>query len=679
VIWLFLGDPRTSLVPAMAIPIALVGSLAAVWMLGYSINVLTLLALVLATGLVVDEAIVVLEAIKRRHAEGLAPLQAAAEGTSEVVFAVLATTAVLGAVFAPLAFLPGEIGMVLREFAVTLAVAAALSTLVALTLAPVLAARVLRAAPAERRAPGPLARAGAALARGYGIVVGWITAAPWLVLLAAAGVTVASVLALTDLKRGFLPIEDRGELRVYVTLPPGSTLDLTETHMREVEARLAPLLASGEAVALMIEVGAGGRAERGHATLALAPHAARRPQAEILAEITARLEGLTGANIRTRIKGGLKLGSGGGGADRLSLAVLAETHDGAADMAVRLAARLAEDPAFSRAEADHDPSEPQIVIEIDHARASRFGVDRGAIGSVLRAASDGQSLGTVMLGGRLLPAVLLPPPGRGIDGPGSLGLVLLPAAQGHAVTLAELAEITERRGARELVRIEGRASVQIDARLAPGTDPAAALTRARARADELLPQDMRLALVGATADMQRSERSLMVAAGFALLLVFMVLAAQFESLRAATAIMATVPLGLALVALGLVAAGIEFNLYAQIGTLLLVGLLAKNAILIVDAAEVKLARGTGARQAVIEASAQRFRPVMMTLVSTLLGALPLALATGPGAEARVSVGLVVVGGLGLSAVATLVLTPATWLVLSRRAQGGQGQRVPRAA
>ncbi|MFN3643069.1 MAG: efflux RND transporter permease subunit [Gemmobacter sp.] len=658
VILAFLRQPRMALIPAVSLPVALAGTLAVLWALGFSINVLTLMALVLAAGLVVDDSIVVLENIARLRARGMPAARAAAEGTAEVRFAAIATTAVLIAVILPLVFLPGLIGGLFREFAVTLAAATAISTYVALTLVPMMAARLLPDAPA----------APAADARGWRARMAAALVAAPLPVLAGAGVLVlGGWVALGGLPRELVPAEDRGSFELRVDLPTQAALEVTEARMASLEAALAPLAASGEVANLFVEAGGGGRTDQGKITLRLAPWEARRPQAEIVAEAARLIDTLPGLDAAVRLPSGLRIRGAGEG---LRLALLGADYDRLADRAQALAAALADDPAFAAARTRLAAGQPELALTLDRDRLLHSGVAPEAAGEMLRAAAAGLTLGSLATGDGSLDLVLTAR--RPVaDLPGLAG-ILVPGTGGAAVALADLVHVAERAAPAELAREGQRRAVELRATPAAGLGLAEGLAAARALAAGIIDPDMRLIPLAEAATQGDADQSFALAIGVSALLTFLALSAQFESPRAALAVMASVPPALAAGVYALGWTGVSLNLYAQIGLLLLLGLAAKTAVLIVEFAESARRAGASPRAAMARAWALRLRPVAMTLAATVLGALPLMLASGPGAEARAALGTVIAAGLGLATATILIVTPAAWLVLSARQRGGGG-------
>ncbi len=657
VIYLFLRDARATLIPVVAIPVAMVGTLAAIWLVGFSINIMTLLALVLATGIVVDDAIVVLENIVRRRSEGMGARAAAVLGAEQVFFAVLATTATLAAVFVPLSFLPGQTGGLFREFGFTLAIAVLLSSVTALTLCPVLAARLLRPHTVRR---GWLDRVGDRLSSFYGRTLRLCLAAPLISVAVALLFAALAVATFPSLRQELTPTEDRSVVLLSVSAPQGVALEYTDARMREIEAQIEPLRASGEVRSVFAITGTGG-GSRGFVVITLADWADRtRSQQEIADEISASLRSIIG--IRTFAIQPNSLGIRGAG-QGLSFALLGDDYAEMAAIARGLVDKMEQDPRFGQVRLGYDTTQPQLFVEIDRSRAEDLGVRIDGLGEALQAVLDGRTVGTIFLQDESYDIRLISTT-TPVDDPGDLERTFVPSDSGQLVPLSSFATLTERPVAPELGREAQSRSVPITASLSPEFALGDALTEVQSLSANLLPEDIRLVPMAEAATLGETSSGLAVTFGIAIAIVFLVLAAQFESFVSAVIVMATVPLGLACAVFALLLTGGSVNVYSQIGLVLLVGIMAKNGILIVEFADQLRERGRTVRQAIEEASVVRLRPVVMTMVATVLGGVPLVLAQGAGAEAREVLGWVIVGGLGLATVATLYITPVAYLLLA---------------
>ena len=658
VIYLFLRDARATLIPIIAMPVSLIGTLAAIWLVGFSINIMTLLALVLATGIVVDDAIVVLENIVRRRSEGMGARAAAVVGTEQVFFAVLATTTTLAAVFIPLSFLPGQTGGLFREFGFTLAIAVLLSSITALTLCPVLAARMLRPHVETR---GPILGLGEGLARFYARTLHLCLGAPWVAVAVAVLFAALAVATASGLRQELTPTEDRAAILLSVQAPQGVSLEYTDGKMREIEALVEPLTASGEVKSVFAIAGSGGQDNRGFIVITLANWADRtRSQQEIAAELTAALRGVIGVRASAIQPNSLGIRGAGQG---LSVALVGDDYGKLADAARVLVEKMEADPRFGQVRLGYDTTQPQLFVEIDRARAEDLGVQIDGLGEAFQAVLDGRTVGTIFLDDNSYD-IRLVSTSDPVNDPGDLERSFVPSTSGQMVPVSSFATLTERAVAPELGREAQQRSVPLSAGLTPELAMGGALAELQSMADEVLGDDMRLVPLAEAATLGESSSGLFVTFGIALAVVFLVLAAQFESFVSAVIVMATVPLGLACAVYALALTGGSLNVYSQIGLVLLVGIMAKNGILIVEFADQLREQGASVRDAIEKAATVRLRPVMMTMVATVLGGLPLVLATGAGAEAREVLGWIIVGGLGLATLATLYITPVAYLLLA---------------
>ena len=664
IIYLFLRDARATLIPVLAMPVSLVGTLAAIWLVGFSINILTLLALVLATGLVVDDAIVVLENIVRQRARGMGARAAAVLGTQQVFFAVIATTTTLAAVFIPLSFLPGQTGGLFREFGFTLAIAVLLSAITALTLCPVLASRMLRA---KDHAPrGPVAWLGNRLAGFYGWSLRGALNAPLVSLAVAAFFGLTAVLLLPSLRQELTPPEDRALILLSVQAPQGVALDYTDGKMRQIEAILSPLQAAGEVMNVFAIVGQGGQDNRGFVVATLADWADRaRSQQDIATEINGKLRAVVGIRAFAIQPNSLGIRGAGQG---LSFAVVGNDYAALADASRALVAAMEADPDLGQVRLGYDTTQPQLFIEVDRARASDLGVNIDGLGEALQAVLDGRTVGAVFLADESYDIQMVSTADP-VNDPGDLGRIFVAAGAengegGQMIPISTFVTLTERAVAPELSRETQMRSVPITAGLTPGLALGDALVRVQGLAADILPDDSRIVPLAEAATLGESSSGILLTFGFALVIVFLVLAAQFESFVSAVIVMATVPLGLACAVFALLATGGSLNVYSQIGLVLLVGIMAKNGILIVEFANQLRDEGATVRRAIEDATTIRLRPVMMTMVATVLGGLPLVFAFGAGAEAREVLGWIIVGGLGLATIATLYITPVAYLLLA---------------
>ena len=668
---LFTGSMRLTLVPAIAIPISLLGTLAASWMLGFSINILTLLALVLAAGLIVDDAIVVLESVQRQRADGVGPSSAAVQGTRRVFFAVIATTAVLIAVFVPIAFLPGTAGRLFQEFGLVLAVAVVISSFVALSLVPAVMSR-LPATPAKTRRVNTI---GMKLAEQYhrslSVVLGVPRSTALISVLIAGGA--AGLYSLLD--QELLPSEDRGKIYIFAKGPDGVGLNYTERQADRMENILMPLLEDGEITDLFSVVGRWDPNIIFMVAKLADWNARERSQQEIAADLKPLFSELPGVTTRVFSANSLNLrGASNGG---LSVALLGTDYDelyaAARDYTEEIRARL---DSVSRPRIGYDPSQPQLSVEIDRERSSDLNIPLEDVAQTLRVMVDGARIVDLNADDQTIPIILEAGSDK-IRDPNDLVNLYVRSQSGALVPLSSLVTLDERGVAGQLDRREQRRAIEIDFEIQPGFAMQTAVDDLFALAGEVLPDSVTLITRGEAAALAETNRETLVTYGFALLIVFLVLVAQFEGITSALVIMAIVPFGLAAAIAALFVTGTSLNIYSQVGLVMLIGLIAKNGILLVEFADQLRDQGHDVREAIEEAARIRLRPIVMTLVSTILGALPLILASGPGSEARSAVGWVVFGGMGLATVFTLYLTPIAYLGIARfaKARATAGQRL----
>ena len=678
VVGAFLGSWRTTLVPVVAIPVALVGTLGAIWLLGFSINLLTLLALVLAAGLVVDDAIVVLENIQRRRSLGLGPRAAAVLGTRQVFFAVVATTATLVSVFLPISFLPSTAGRLFTEFGFVMAIAVAISSFVALSLGPMIASRL----PAES-APGPVWRAlsgwGRGAVRAYERALARCLRHGWIVLGACLAIAAAGAFLYVQLDRELTPEEDRGVLSVRLDGPDGVSLAYSDRQLERALSAVRPLREQGLTENIFTITGRWDL-NRAEITAPLIDWEARSvSQAEIAERVQKTLDQLPGA--RVRIRAGNSLGVGGGDGS-VQMAVTGDDYRRIAAAAYDFAAAIERDiPGLRDVRVDYTASQPQVTLIVDRERAAELGVAVDGLDILLRALVDGTEVAELTVDDRNVP-VMLESTARGATDPHDL-LMLQARAQGpdgeRLVPLAQFVRFEQAAVPAELERYGQRRAVQLRAVTAQGVSLQQAVDDVRALAARELPPGMGLLFRGDAATLEQTGRDIAITFAIALLVVFLVLVAQFESVTSAAVVLISVPFGLAAAVFAMWLSGTSLNIYSQIGLLLLVGVMAKNSILMVEFADQLRDAGRSVMEAAQEAAATRLRPIMMTMASTVLGALPLVLGSGAGAESRQAIGWVIFGGLSLAALFTLFLTPVVYLGLARfaRPRASQGERLAR--
>ena len=669
VIFLFLRSPRATLIPAVTIPVALIGTLAAIWITGFSVNTISLLALVLATGMVVDDAIVVVENIVRKRKSGMGAFAAAAAGTNEVFFAVISTTATLAAVFIPISFLPGQAGGVFSEFGFVLAFAVTLSSITALTLAPVLSALL---DPGKTQANAVQA-APSAMARSFDRVMDFAIRTPLLVLAVAIGFAIIAMGAATTLPSSVTPEEDRGFFLVQARGASDTTIDYLDTQVRLVEDILAPYRESGQIETVQSIIGVGGGTSA--FIVVRLPDWAERDftQQELIAQISGTLSSVPGVQVSARSTNSLNIRGAGGG---LSFAVTGTNLANMTETADALVAAMSQDATFLNPQLSNNSVNAQLEVNVDDSAAGDMGLNTADITSLVSAMVQGDVAVSVFSDDVEIDVNVVPG-GPPIDDPSDIASMSIRLDSGAYIPLSTVASLDMVVSDAQIERLGGALAVSLQANLGEGVDLSTAMDRVLAISDEVLPDGMGITFTGEAATLGDSQSGMYMVFGVALVVVLLVLAAQFESFASAVVIMMTVPFGLAAALLAISLSGGSLNYYSQIGLVMLIGVMAKNGILIVEFANQLREAGEDIDSAIRSALRLRIRPVMMTMVSTVFGGLPLILTSGAGAEARIAVGWVIVGGLGFATVFTLFLTPIfyRWIAVWGATPGGAARRL----
>jgi multidrug efflux pump len=665
VIFIFLGSIRAAFIPAVTVPVCIIGSFIVLYAMGGTINLLTLLALVLAIGLVVDDAIVVLENIQRRISMGEPPRIAATRGTAQVAFAVMATTTVLIVVFVPIFFLTGNVGRLFSELAIAISGAIFFSGFVALTLTPMMCSVLLR--PSEGKLAVAIHRVSHRVEGRYERALRWSLGRPWV-----AGVVALCVLGLTYLLWTAIPAElapneDRAGAMVQVQLPEGASFEETVAQMDRVQAVLLPYVESGEAKRVMVRApGSFGFTQdynSGRSMIQLAHWGDRnRSQAEITSEMQQKLTAAApGARVFISGRGGLGQRGGKpvgfviGGND---FAEIAEWRD-------RIIARAAENPNLIGVDSDYRETKPQLVVSIDKQRAADLGVSTTEIGRTLETMLGSRRVTTFLKDGEEY-NVILQADEEARRQASDLTNIFVRSDRNELIPLSNLVTLKESAGPQALNRFNRSRSITIDAGLAPDYTLGEALTYLERIAAEELPPTARIDYQGQSREFKQSSAALYFTFALALIVVFLVLAAQFESFIHPIVILSTVPLAVFGAMAGLWLVGSSLNIYSQIGIVMLVGLAAKNGILIVEFANQLRDEGKSFDDAIIEAAKIRLRPIVMTSLATAAGALPLVIATGAGAASRESIGIVIFAGMIVATAFTLFVIPTAYSVIARR-------------
>ncbi|MFQ5515594.1 MAG: efflux RND transporter permease subunit [Myxococcota bacterium] len=665
VIYVFLRTFRATLLPAIAIPVSIVGSFAVLYFLDFSINTLTLMGLTLAIGLVVDDAIVVLENITRWIEDGTPRMEAAREGMKQISFAVVSATLSTVAVFVPLLFLRDATGRLFREFGITIAAAVLISGFIALTLTPTLAARLLRERRKERGVKLRLARGFEKLARGYEIALGYALAHRRIVL-AAAGIWVAlGFVLLASIEREFVPGADRGTLITFTRAPEGSTLEYTARYQDAVE-QIIRAIPEVEKTFSVIGLGLGGPGivNEGALFTHLSPWEERkRSQQEILGELQGRLWQVTG--IQAFARGPSPLGQRLSGAP-VSVILQGPEITPIARYADEIVQRARAIPGLVNVRTDLILNKPQLEVRIDRDRAGDLGVAVRDVAQTLQILMGGLDLSTFKLEGETYNVMVQLQKARRAT-PRDVLSTYVRADGGSLLPLASFVSIQETVGPRGIPHFDRMRASTIMANLTAGTTLGRALRDIRAVIDEIVPegQGYRVSFSGQSEQFYESGNALLFAYLLALVIVYLVLAAQFESFLHPITIMVAVALSFTGALTTLVATGSTLNLFSQIGLVMLVGLVTKNSILIVEFANQLREGGREVAEAIREAARLRFRPILMTALSTAVGILPIALGRGAGGEARAPLGIAVVGGVLFATLLTFFVVPATYLTFER--------------
>lgn len=662
VIYLFLGNIRATLIPALTVPVSLVAAFIVMYALNFSINLLTLLAMVLAIGLVVDDAIVVLENIYRRIEMGERPILAAYRGTREVGFAVIATTLVLIAVFVPLAFLDGNIGRLFTEFALAIAAAVAFSSFTALTLSPMLGSLILKK---RERASG----FGSWMDRNFNVLEGKYfnslskSIHQPLVVIALLAMAIFAIYQLYQkIPSELVPKEDRGNFFIIMQSQEGASFESNTENLRKIEAVLMPYRESGEASRVLVRSpGFGGNA--GIAIIGAAPWDEReRSTFALMDEITAQLSDIPDV----RAFGVMRSGIGGGGLGRpVQFVLKGDTYENLVAWRDTLMEKAAENPNLIRLDSDYKETSPQLLVNIDRDRAADLGVSISDIGRTLETMLGQRRVSTYLDRGEEYDVIM-----EGIESdfrsPSSIdNLYVRSDRTGELIPMDNLLTVTEQATSARLNRYNRMRAITISANLADGYTLGEALAYLEDIVHTELPESATIDYKGESQLYQESGSSFIFVFLLALAITYLILAAQFKSWIHPLVIMLTVPLALVGAFIGLYLAGMTINIYSQIGLVMLIGLAAKNGILIVEFANQLRDDGMDFEQALKQAASLRLRPIVMTAFTTVFSSIPLVVAAGPGSESRMAIGMVIFAGVLVSTFLTLYIVPTAYYWLAR--------------
>ena len=666
VIYLFLGSIRATIIPTVTVPVSLIASFSVLYAFGYSINLLTLLALVLSIGLVVDDAIVVLENIYRRVQKGESPLVAAYKGARQVGFAVLATTAVLISVFVPIIFLEGNVGRLFAELGVAVASAVGFSALVALSFSVMLASKLLKPMGEKKgRLQAFVDDRMERLSNRYTGVLERAVRLPLVVGGVVVGVFALILLIGSQLKEELVPPEDRGAFYLTFQGPQGAGFDYSKAQMERIEAKLLPYVESGEAKRVMLRAPSyGGQTafDTGSGMMVLADWKDRdRTTFQVMDDIRGKFAAtMPGVQLFLVMRQGISNARG----QQVQFVIGASTFEELARYRDIMMEKARANPNLIGVDVDYKETRPQMEVLLDRDRAADLGVPAEEVGATLESMIGSRKINTFAREGEEY-YVIIQAQRSDRESPTDLSNIYARSrTTGALIPLSNLVRLEERADAKELNRYNRMRAITISAGLAQGYPLGDALTFLEKTAKTELPATARIGYKGESLEFKQSSGAVIFTFFVALLVVFLVLAAQFESFIHPFVIMLSVPLAILGAVLGLWVFGSTLNIYSQVGIIILVGIAAKNGILIVEFANQLRDEGRTIDEAILEACHIRLRPIIMTSLALAIGALPLAVASGAGAESRVTLGIVICSGVLVSTVLTLVVVPVFYRLLA---------------
>lgn len=666
IIFLFLRDWRTTFIPVVTIPISLIGVFFIMYLMDFSINVLTLLGIVLSIGLVVDDAIVVLENIYARIEKGEKPMEAAAKGSEEIFFAVIATTVTLAAVFLPVIFLTGTTGRLFREFGIVVAGSVIISAFVALTMTPMLSAKMLKHRSQQNafyRFTEPFF---VWLNKSYEAGLTKFMKVKWVSFPIILAMGLGIYWFFTNLQTELVPMEDRSELRINMTGPEGATFSFMDQVITDLNTQLEKEIPKSEVASMtsMTSPGWGtANTNSGFIRLMLTDASQRsRTQQEIFTQVNASLKGVTA--VRAFAQQPASIGDRRGGLP-VQYVIQAPTLEKLKAVIPKFMEKAAQNPAFIFTDINLKFTKPELEIEIDRERARNMGVSVQEIARTLQLSYSGQRFAYFIKGGKQYQVV-----GemqlQDRNEPVNLRMLYVRGDNGQLIQLDNLVRVVEKSTPPQLYRFNRFVSATVSANLADGVTIGAGLDEMDKIAAEVLDDSYATDVSGPSKEFRESSNSLLFAFIFALVLIYLVLSAQFESFADPLTIMFTVPLAIFGALATLWVFDFTLNIFSQIGIIMLIGLVTKNGILIVEFANQRKEEGMDVEEAIFGAAVSRLRPILMTSMSTILGILPIALALGAGAESRVPMGAAVIGGLAFSTVLTLFVIPGVYTYLTSK-------------
>ena len=655
IIFLFLRDWRTTLIPILVIPVSLVGSFFIMYIAGFTINVLTLLAIVLAIGLVVDDAIVMMENIYVKIEQGMTPKQAGLKGAQEIFFAIIATTITLVAVFIPIVFLEGMTGRLFREFSIVIAGAVAISSFVALTFTPMLSTKILK----QRTQRGALYRSTEGFFRAmndaYKNSLDTFLARRWMTFFILAGAVGLIILLYSNIPAEMAPLEDRSQITINTQTPEGATFEFTRDYIFNVAEMVMEEVPEVDGVIYMVF---GGWANV--RVILVPPSERQRSQQEIADHLSAKVSQMTRARsfvIQQSTFGGRRSGM------PVQYVLQAQNIERLREVLPEFMEKVDDSEILQMSNVNLRFTKPEIQVSINRDKANLMGVSTQNIGQTLQLALSGQRFGYFFMHGKQY-QILGELARENRNTPLDLKSLYVRNNYGDMIQLDNLVSLQEQTAPPQLYRYNRFVSATVSSGLAPGYTIGNGIEEMNRIADEVLDETFRTALAGDSRDFQESALSLMFAFLLALVLIFLVLSAQFESFRDPLIVMMTVPLALTGALFFMWYFNITMNIFSQIGIIMLIGLVSKNGILMVEFANQRKQQGMEKMDAIKFAAAARFRPILMTSLSTILGVLPLTLGLGEGAQSRVAMGVAVIGGLVIATFLTLYVVPAIYSYVS---------------
>jgi multidrug efflux pump len=663
IIFLFLRDLRTTLIPIIVIPIALIGAFFVMYIAGFSINVLTLLAIVLSIGLVVDDAIVVLENIYAKVEQGMSPIEAGLVGSREIFFAILATSLALVAVFTPILFLGGITGRLFQEFGIVIAGAVVISTFVALTLTPMLSTKFLKRGQKHSEFYYKTEPFFKWLNISYRRSLKYFMERRWFAFVVLIGAGLLMYILFTGLQKELAPIEDRARIGLSATAPEGATFEYMDNYMDQLISFIQERVPETQSIISVTSPGFGASSSvnSGFARIILEDAENReRSQQQIYDDLSESVKELSGAQVYLFQE--QSIGGGGGGLP-VQFVLQAPNNQKLKEVIPEFLQEVNSDPTFSFGEVNLKFNKPELQVNILRERARSLGVSAQDIAQTLQLSLSGQRFGYFIRDGKQYQIIGQVERGNRNE-PIDLRSLYVTNNSEELIQLDNVVQLQEQSSPPQLFRFDRYASATISASLAGGQTIADGIEAMEGISDRVLDETYTTSLTGPSRDYQESSASLLFTFLMALLLVYLVLAAQFESFRDPFTIMFTVPLALSGALVTLWYFNETLNIFSQIGMVMLIGLVTKNGILIVEFANQRQRQGLSVMEAIIDASAARFRPILMTSLSTVLGILPIALALGAGAESRTSMGIAIIGGLIIGSFLTLYIIPAIYSYLS---------------